>query len=831
MHIVRFTIGGGDSLELMIDSGADANIVSDNDFRNIRKSFESGASYLFDVDYEPSVNITGYAATGRLSVVCAFKAWVEMVQPDDEQVRKPRTFAEFFVVKGGSRSLLGRATAITMKVLQVGIHVNAISDVPMEDEEFPSIPGVVIDFDIDESVKGVHRSYVSIPAHFYEPAIKRIEEMCRTKIIERVPKAGKWLSGLSAVPKGKGDMRLVVNMTGPNRAITRQVHPMPRFEEIQLKLHGATLFSKLDISSAFFHLKLSDRSKELTAFKAPSVNGTVIYQFNRLVFGVNCAPEIFQREMERILEGIPRIVIYIDDVLIAANSAEELEATTQLVLERLKANNLTLNQDKCEFAKESMTFLGHRISSKGFDIDEQKIKDINSFQAPQNSLDLKSFLGLTNFVRSYIRNFSELTEKLRKADVVGRFQWGEEQQQAFEAVKSAIAGCTVSQGFFSTKDKTELYTDASNVAIGAVLVQINAAGEKRIISFASKSLTETERRYPQMQREALAIVWAVEHYHYYTLGAKFTIKTDAEGMMFLFDKDNSKPKKFLRRAEGWALRLNTFNYEIEHVAGIHNIADPSSRLFQSDEPAVEFDEGELPCEIADVTVTADQDIIFEDDHMPIMQVRMETKRCAELQAVIRAMETRRWPENLQLYKAVKDELVVINGVMTKQGLIVPPVALRVKALKIAHKGHQGVTKTKSILKELLWWPRMHRAVEDWNAGCRTCILTGRPEEAIPMQRTMLPDDSWDYIALDYCGPFAAFGGVHVVCLVDYFSRYAVAAIVKSTSWNHLEPVLEDIFNRFGLPAKMKADNGPPFNGNAYKRFCEITASSVAVLSR
>jgi RNase H-like domain found in reverse transcriptase/Reverse transcriptase (RNA-dependent DNA polymerase) len=273
----------------------------------------------------------------------------------------------------------------------------------------------------------------------------------------------------------------------------------------------------------------------MTQFKAPNTNGTKTFQFLRMVFGVNCAPEIFQREMERILEGIPGIVIYIDDVLVAGATLEEYEATLQLVLERLCDNNLSLNDAKCEYAKEKITFLGHQVSAGGFNIDEQKVSDINAFRSPRNSTELKSFLGLSNFVRGFIRNFSDLTKPLRDVDGKDKFRWGPEQEEAFETVKKKIADCTVAQGFFNTNDKTELYTDASPYAIGAVLTQVNSRGKRRIISFASKSLTETERRYPQVQRESLAIVWAVEHFHYYTLGARFTIKTDADGVRFIFD--------------------------------------------------------------------------------------------------------------------------------------------------------------------------------------------------------------------------------------------------------------------------------------------------------
>jgi RNase H-like domain found in reverse transcriptase/Reverse transcriptase (RNA-dependent DNA polymerase)/Integrase zinc binding domain/Integrase core domain len=818
-HILPFTIGGGSVTEFMVDSGADANIVSEHDFKGIKQGFDEGSKVLFDVNFAPLVNISGYAAASQLKVVCSFKAWVEVVV-DPDAAKKPRTFTEFFVVRGGGRSLMGRASSRTMKILQVGMEVNSVAMEEDSPDEFPSMPGVMIDFDIIEGIRGVHRPYINIPAHFHDSAIKRIDEMIRQKIIEMVPVPGEWMSGLLAVPKGKGDMRLVVNMSAPNKAIRRCVHPMPKFEEMQLKLHGKKFFAKLDLSSAFFHMKLTPRSSAMTQFKAPSTSGTKTFQFLRMVFGVNCAPEIFQREMERILEGIPGIVIYIDDVLVAGETMEEYEATLKLVLARLHDNNLSLNEEKCEYAKEKITFLGHQVSAEGFNIDEQKVSDINVFRAPRNSTELKSFLGLSNFVRGFIKNFSDLTKPLRDVDGKDKFRWGLEQERAFRNVKEKIADCTVSQGFFSTKDKTELFTDASPYAIGAVLTQVNSKGKRRIISFASKSLTETERRYPQVQRESLAIVWAVEHFHYYLLGAHFTIKTDADGVRFIFDRDNQKPKRFLRRSEGWAMRLNTFNYDIVFVKGIDNIADPSSRLFQSGEKAIEFGSGEMPCEIARISFSTVNDIEYGRGHMPIHEVKMETATCRELQMVIEALETRRWPRALHLYKIFREELEVSDGVVIRQGLIVPPVSLRAKAIDIAHSGHQGMSKTKSVLKEVMWWPRMYRGVEDWVAGCRMCLLKGRAEDDVPMQRTTLPSAPWEYVAMDYCGPFASFGGVHVVCIVDYHSRYLTAAIVRSTGWKHLEPVFNEIFGRLGFPKTIKSDNGAPFSGQQYKQYCD-----------
>lgn len=255
----------------LIDWGADANVLCESDWNSLTK--QKGVD-MRCMELNPRVKLSAYAAQSGLTVLASFRAWIRV-----ENSSKPATYSEFYAIKGGERSLLRRSAAKAMRILETGLTVNAVSI----NEEFPAIPGVVVNFDVDESIPAVRQAYVSIPAHFREPAMARIREMERTGIIERVCEAPRWLSGLSAVPKGKGDFRLVVNMRGPNRAIRRQYHYMPRVEEIRTKLARAKWFSKLDLASAFHHMRLSETASELTTFMAPDG----MYRFRRLVFGVN----------------------------------------------------------------------------------------------------------------------------------------------------------------------------------------------------------------------------------------------------------------------------------------------------------------------------------------------------------------------------------------------------------------------------------------------------------------------------------------------------------------------------------------------------------------
>lgn len=513
----------------------------------------------------------------------AFRANIETVGGNISVV------ADFLVVAEGKRSLLGRSTASDLKLLFVGSINNSEE---MQNEYFPKMPGVSVKFSVDQSVPPTRNAYYNIPAAYRDAARRRLTEMENSGIIERVTTAPSWISGMSAVPKGKNDFRLVVNMRAPNRAIMREYFRLPLLDEMKVKLHGAKYFTKLDLKSAYYHLELSPDSRDLTTFLTEGG----MFRFTRLMFGVNCAPEIFQREMSRVLEPVENKIVYIDDVLLFAETLEELHETVAEVLRIFKENNLTLNIDKCEYDKTRISFLGHELDQDGFHIEEAKISAIQKFRRPTTVSELRSFLGLASFVSPYIRNFANISNPLWSTIGTKTWKWGEEQEKSFRALKAKIINCTASLGYFSDRDRTVLYTDASPYALGAVLVQECEDRSPRIISFASKSLTPTERSYAQNQREALAAVWAVEHFSYFLLGRPFTLRTDASGIAFIFNRTREDTKRALTRADGWALRLSPYSYTVEYIKGQDNIADPSSRLYQGHDEA--FNEEFSPWEVA-----------------------------------------------------------------------------------------------------------------------------------------------------------------------------------------------------------------------------------------
>lgn len=807
-HNVGCSVGHSIPIEFLIDSGSDWNLISAEAWRTLSEAYDEGTVSLYDVKKKPGDSARAYGSDTPLVASWSFHAWTEV-----EGVTKPRIFAKYHVVESGRKSILGRVTATRMELLQVGVKVKPPEVSAVSVEEFPAIPNFVFDFDIDHDVTPTVKAYVNIPEADRARATERLVKMEAQGIIERVREAPKWISGLSAVPKGNNDFRLVVNMVGPNKAIRRRFFKMPTLDHIRAKLHGAKVFTKLDLTSAFHHVRLGEASKAMTTFLGPDG----MFRFRRLNFGVTSAPEAFQQKMEEILQGLANVIVYIDDVLVFAEDAASLRDNTAKVLAALKANNLTLNPEKCVYEKQKLDFLGHELSEKGFNISKKKVEDVMKFRRPRDTTELKSFLGLASFLSAFIKSFADVSKPLWEATRVGQFVWDSEQETAFQNLKVAIAECTAHQGFFSETDRTFLYTDASEDAVGAVLVQQSADGKYRTISFASKLLSPTERRYPQTQREALGIVWGAEHFWYYLLGRKFTIRTDAEGISFILKKDHTQTKRIMRRADAWALRMEAFNYSIEHVKGSDNIADPSSRLVEGIGTET-FEEAPTPGEIMSFSLEEPADVSFSSGRVTLEEIRWHASRDDEYKEVIEALDADSWKRHLGKFKSAKHELRLMNGLLSRMGETVIPRELRAKVLAAAHRGHPGEKAMKSILRGVVWWPGMLTHVESWVRSCKACTLMSRREPPVPMQRSNLPAAVWDHIAMDFNGPYQLFGGAYILVIVDRYSRFLIARPVKSTNFGAVKAVLDDAFDMFGEVSQCESDNGPPFNGGEYEAY-------------
>lgn len=360
--------------------------------------------------------------------------------------------------------------------------------------------------------------YYRVPVALEDRINQKLKDMENMDIVERVKGTSEWISPLVVVPKTNGDIRICVNMKNPDMEIKREYFPLPTLESFMTKLSGCKFFSKLDISQAYYHVELHPDSRNLTTF----MSSGGLMRYKRMVFGMNSAPEIFQKLIEEMIAECQGTFNFLDDILIVAKDLKESNERIKKVLLTLKANNVLLNKQKCEFNRTEMEFLGNLLTKEGMKPSEAKIKALKEFRQPETIEEIRSFLGLITFVSHFIENLSAKTEPLRAMIRKEVKIWGREQEKAFDILRQELAESVLTLGYFDPTHETILFTDGAPKGLGAVLVQKHD-GKVRIITCVSKSLTQAEQRYPQTQREALAVVWAVERLYFYLFGLKFTI--------------------------------------------------------------------------------------------------------------------------------------------------------------------------------------------------------------------------------------------------------------------------------------------------------------------
>lgn len=276
------------------------------------------------------------------------------------------------------------------------------------------------------------------------------------------------------------------------------------------------------------------------------------------MFGICSAPELFQKIMESVVAGLEGVIVYLDDLIAFGRTEEEHGLRLSALLQRLKEYDILLNTQKCLIGVKSLDFLGHQLSVNGIKPTENRMQAIKQFRPPTTVAELRSFLGLVTYVGRFVPNLASKTDPLRSLLRAGSvFEWSQCHQMAFESIKSEIES-TGFLGFFNSKDKTILIADASPTGLGAVLLREDMAKIKRIIAFASKALTDLERKYFQTEREALALVCAMEKFRLYLLGTTFKLITNCKPLDFLLSY-RSKP---CPRIERWILRVQSIDFKL-----------------------------------------------------------------------------------------------------------------------------------------------------------------------------------------------------------------------------------------------------------------------------
>ena len=287
-----------------------------------------------------------------------------------------------------------------------------------------------------------------------------------------------------------------------------------------------------------------------------------LMRYKRLNFGMSSAAEIFQNVIRETLEGIPGAINISDDILVFGKTQEAHDESLRAVFKRLKEKGLTLNPSKCEFSKDKLEFFGYVFSKDGMSPDTKKVQVVVNLQTPSTPSEVRSLLGMTNYCSRFIPGYASKTEPLRRLTYKDQpWCWTAEHDSAVAQLKEALVSAPVTAYFDPDKD-TEISVDASPVGLAAILAQVDTkTDERHVVTYASRSLTDTEEQYSQTEREALAVVWACEHLHLYIYGKPVTIYTDYKPLVSINDDPRSKPPA---RIERWALRLQLYQVSVRY---------------------------------------------------------------------------------------------------------------------------------------------------------------------------------------------------------------------------------------------------------------------------
>lgn len=592
-----------------------------------------------------------------------------------------------------------------------------------------------------------------------------------------------------------------------NPALCAEHYPLPRIEDLFASLAGGQRFSKLDLSHAYLQIPVHEDSRKYLTITTHK--GMFIY--NRLPFGITSAPSIFQRVMEQVLQGLPSVHCFLDDILITgkddAHHLENLEA----VLSRLEKCGLRVKREKSEFFKSSLEYLGHVIDASGLHKSPDKLRAIEEAPAPVNVSQLRSFLGLVNYYARFVPNLATILHPLNamlQKEV--KWKWSLECEKAFQEAKAQLLTPSVLT-HYDSRLPVRLACDASPYGVGAVLSHMMPDGQERPIAFASRTLSKSEQNYAQLEREALGLIFGVRKFHTYLYGRHFTLLTDHRPLTTILHPSKATPSMAAARLQRWALLLAAHNYTIQYKsANDHGNADGLSRL-------------PLPVEHKDKKDAVEIYLIKKMDTLPVCSsdIRKETRADPILCRVKEMVSTGLFPPTkdsetvLKPYLMRKEELSLMQDCLMWGQRVIVPSNLRQRVLEDLHTGHPGVVKMKALARSYIWWPNIDSQIEEKSKTCLSCQQNQKAPCLSPLHPWSWPEAPWQRIHIDFAGPFE---GRMFLVIVDAHSKWPEVHVMDSTTSSKTIQVLRGVFSRYGIPETLVSDNGPQFTSEEFASF-------------
>ena len=669
-----------------------------------------------------------------------------------------------------------------------------------------------VHFHVDDDIKPVCQPKRPTPFHLKSKFDRAVDELETEDIIEEHVGPSPWVSNVVLAPKDDGGVRVTVDMREPNKAIKPTRQPITRPEEIKAQLSPYRVFSKLDFKSAFHQLELDEQSRQLTVFHA----GDRLMRFKRLTMGATPASGELSRALRPILSNCKGTYVIHDDVIVAGRNKKEHDKNLAEVCRIIEQSGMTLNLEKCLIGKSEIPWWGMRISDKGVTPDPEKVKALRHASPPTSKDEVISFLCMAQSNKDFIPNLSSKTVYLRQLTKKhARFIWTEQCKREFEELCMALKNDTLLRYYNPTK-QTFIFVDAHKTGIAAILAQGKNEEDAKPVSYASRATTDVERRYPQIDLEALAVDYGLRRYRFFLVGSpEITVCTDHKPLEAVFNNN----RKGSIRTERIKLRHQDIRYKVIWKKGKNNQADYLSR-HATPRSKTSMAEKEESKELEKTVWYINYGPYTEAVSMEkIIQATREDHILKQLKQAIKKGYINKKDKQLAPYSKVFDEIMISDeGLLLKGEKIILPQKLIGRALRKAHQGaHPGMSGMKRRIRAHFWYPKMDTIIEEFVENCKECtIFTNKKTQDLLHPHQRQGHKIWDTIHVDLFGPMP--DAKHVLVATDNVSRFPAAEIVPGTSAKPVIKALDKIYTNFGQPSSHRTDNGPPFNSKEFEDY-------------
>ena len=651
-----------------------------------------------------------------------------------------------------------------------------------------------------------------------------LDKLCKLGVCRRGK--SEWASPLLVTPKPDGTPRVCGDYRRLNNQTIDDKYPVRQLQDFNVDLHGKKIFSKIDLLKGYHQIPVADEDIGKTAVITPFG----LFVFPRTPFGLKNAGQDFQRLMDAILGDVPRVFVYIDDILVASESLEQHLEDLALVFKILSENGLIVNRAKCVLGKPSLDFLGYRVDSTGIAPLEDRVAAIREMKPPKTVKDLQSYLGMLNYYRRFIKHAAHHLSPLYNL-LKGKpksLQWSPECQKAFDDSKDALAAATLLHHPIPGAPLA-LTTDASKRALGGTLEQRGPTGWEPLAYYSAK-LQPHQTLWPPYDRELLAAFRSVRHFKHMVEGRIFTLYSDHQSLVPSMAK---KTDPQTQRQIYQLACISEFTTDIRYVEGKANIvADALSR------PPLEDDE-------------AATNSVSEPSKPPEPQSTLPNSPCINpassenLDAVVNAVgqlglnleEMARDqpldPEYIRLAAGARTGLQFKTVDMGANQLIVDvsngparpfvPFSWRRRVFEVIHNlGHPGVERTRQSVAAKFVWSSMREDTSKWARECLTCQRSKVARHTVPpIGEFTVPTRRFEHWNVDLVTLPTSNDFRYLLTAVDRFTRWPIAIPLRDISAESvLDAFAHGLVAPFGVPASITTDRGSQFSSAVWRQLME-----------